>query len=654
MSLKEAVPVDSLKRYQRYFKHLLKWERDEEMEFHRNEIMSLSGPAREKKGRAVQYLDGKPAGRGLGGIWLIRLLKRDKLPETEINPGDLVIVSTGNPTGKEPQATVIEKSRFSFTIAYNQEPPGYLYKGRLRVDLFANDISFQRMQEALFSLTEELPLSKYLLNIKRPVFQDDPGETTWIQENLNDSQKEAVKRSIETQNLFLIHGPPGTGKTTTLVESIIQHVKAGKTVLATADSNNAVDNMVEKLIDQKVDVLRLGNPARLNPQITAVALEYRVQDEEDYVQAQTLRNEASRLREEQKDLTRPTAQTRRGLSDDQILKAEKRGMSARGVPYRRIHKMAEWIHSQRMINVLMDEARVLERKAVRTLIKNSQVICSTNVSVGSDQLKNMEFDVVFVDEATQAMEPSCLIPMRKSEKWILAGDHKQLPPTVLSKEAHDLNYTLFERWMDFYEVEASSMLSIQYRMNKKIMGFSNNEFYNGRLKASPKVSNWTLRDLSGFSVGFNDQGPISNPDIPMVFVDVPDGVESKLKDSFSLFNLQEIAKVEEITNQFMMMRMFPSDIGVISPYEQQVNRLKDKLGNRGFEIKTIDGFQGREKEVIVVSFVRSNSEGNLGFLTDYRRLNVALTRAKKKLILIGNKDTLSQNKVYKRLLDSIE
>jgi len=647
---------DTLKRYQRHFKKLIQLERQEEISFHLNEIHAISGFQREKKGRAILGLSGKDHGRGLGGIYLIRLSKNHSLPDTGIGVGDLVILSTGQPTGREAQGVVVEKGGFFITVAFQNPPPSYVYRKKLRADLFANDVTFQRMLEALFSLTDDLEITGLLLNKSSLKKRTDTPQPEFYQKKLNPHQKKAVEESLRTESLFLIHGPPGTGKTTTLVESMLQHVRMGKKVLAVADSNTAVDNMVEKLIELKANVIRIGNPARLNQSIISVSLDQLLQDNPDYQEAAVLREMTVDLREEQKNYIQPTAKARRGLSDSQLLTLSGRGATSRGIALSKIHRMADWIHLQRQIGLLMEEAKKLEKNALKKLLDEADIICATNSSSGSEILRNHEFEAVFIDEATQSMEPACLIPMIKGKKWILAGDHNQLPPTVLSKEAGELHITLFERWINRIPTDFTALLRIQYRMNQKIMHFPNMEFYSGKLTASPRVKHHHIGQLSGFRLP--DELPVPfckilDPSLPICMVDVSNGKERQIPGSFSFYNEEEAIIIGQITNYLMSCRLFPDDLGIISPYDQQVNFLKTRMADIPVEIKTVDGFQGREKEIIILSLVRSNESGNIGFLSDHRRLNVALTRARRKLIIVGHRPTMNQNNVYDKLLQTI-
>lgn len=621
------------------------------------EIKRLSGAARQRKGRAILGLSGRDHGTGLGGTYLVKFVRAEGMPDTEISIGDIVLASKGNPNIKEAQAVVIEKSKYSITIAYNHTPPYFVYQQNIRLDLFANDITFQRMADAVKQLIHHRKLLELLL-LQRTVSIADKTSVSSIpffNRKLNESQKNAIADAIAADDIFLIHGPPGTGKTTTLEELITQLTRAGKKVLATADSNTAVDNLLEKLLNTGIKVVRIGNPARINDDLLRCSLDYQVQDLADYQQAISLRDQAGQLKEKQKDFIVPRAQERRGLTDQQILKLATQKSGGRGVPDFKIRKMAAWIKLQQQINKHYEEAGKLEIQAIESIITQSDVICATNSAAGSDVLHTFRFDVAVLDEASQSTEPACLIPMLKASKWIMAGDHKQLPPTVLNEQAKALSNTLFERWMLHYGDESRRLLAIQYRMHETIMRFSNEQFYEGKLRAHPSVAHRKLSELTGFL-----KTPYLSAELEAcvddtsatVFIHVQ-GDEARIEDSFSFYNEAEIMMAERVVECLMACRLFPGDIGIISPYEQQVNRLKNKLNQTGIEVKTVDGFQGREKEVVIISLVRSNHRGELGFLTDYRRLNVALTRAKRKLIVIGNADTLGQNTLYKNMIQTI-
>ncbi|WMN10858.1 IGHMBP2 family helicase [Marivirga salinae] len=646
-----------INQYKNFFESLIQKERKAEMEFHLNEISLLSARQREAKGRAILNLIGKDAGTGIGGVFLVKLVRGSGLPDNEISNGDVVIISKDKPTGKEEQATVVSKTKRSITIAYNKIPPYLVFGRNLRLDLYSNDITFQRMLDAIDSL-EKLPnLQEY---VKSNIVLLHESENLNIQkfssDILNSKQQEIINQALDINDIFLIHGPPGTGKTTTLSYLIKSLFQEQEKVLVTAPSNTAVDNILEKLQTLEIPATRIGNPIRMDENLLNLSLDVQLQDHPEYQQANGIWNKIQVLKKEQDDYVPASGQNRRGLSDSKIIQLASSKKPYRGIQSAKLRKMAKWIKIQQEINKNYEEAQALQTSAIESILEKSPVICTTNSSAGSDLLKDIIFDVVCIDEATQSTEPEALIPLVKGRKWVLAGDHQQLPPTVKAKEASDLSISLFERFQSELPENRIDILTIQYRMHKEIMQFSNENFYDNQLKAHPTVSNHSLHDLPGF-----EPFPYVNPAIekvvkasePIVFINCDNGKEQQLADSHSWFNLEEIALTKEITDALLSSRLFPEDIGIISPYDQQVSRLKSALRDYHVEIKSIDGFQGREKEVIIISLVRSNPDGNIGFLRDYRRLNVALTRAKRKLIIIGNPSTLQSNPIYKTLIENI-
>ncbi len=309
--------------------------------------------------------------------------------------------------------------------------------------------------------------------------------------------------------------------------------------------------------------------------------------------------------------------------------------------------MAEWIRLQKEIQKLINQKRDIEDQIIDDILETAQVICATNSGAGSDFLFEDIFDVIFIDEASQSTEPSCLIPVIKGKKVVLAGDHKQLPPTVLHSDARGLSFTMFERFIKIYP-ENSYMLKIQYRMNDLIKEFPSKEFYNGELVSADTVKNRKLSDITGKE----GETPITD-DTPVVFVDTGGKfLEQQKRGSKSRYNPQEAETVKQIIEQLKSIGVKPEDIGVITPYKDHEEYLKRLLPD--IEVKTVDGFQGREKEVIIISLVRSNLDEEIGFLDDLRRLNVALTRAKRKLIVIGDAKTLSSNETYRRFIDFVK
>ncbi len=666
----DAARRKKVTRYFNKFQQLVELERKEEMERHEIEIKRLSPRAREKKGRALLQMRGKGDGHTYDHKPKIKFMKEEvgeKLPDTEISIGDLVMISKNRPLDdNNPTGTVAEKSNYSITVVFDEKPTGFVFGDSLRVDLYVNDITFQRMLDALKnfrnaksdSRTGELQrkmLGLEDINWKEESFDD----LKWVNKDLNQSQKEAVKRSLKAEDFSLIQGPPGTGKTMTAIEIINQAVKEKKEILATADSNVAVDNLVERLVNMGTEVLRLGHPIRVTPLLRKHTLDYKILEHPDYKEAEKLRDKAQDLLDQQDQYQHPGDSLRRGMSDDMIKEKAANDQGARGVKPSIMKDMAKWLEIQDEIDGLFNRIEKLEQKAIKDLLESAEVICSTNSTAGSELLSDYDFELIVIDEATQSTEPASLIPFIKGEKVVLIGDHKQLPPTILSQKASEqgLSKSMFERLYEIYGDEINSMLEIQYRMHDDIMDFSNHEFYEGNLKSSPEVADHTLKDL-GYNIKgkkcFTDKS--LDPAQPIVFIDTIEmnAEERSLKGSNSYDNPVEMEILLDIVDEALKSELKPEDIAVIAPYKDQVDLLKKHSNIENLEINTVDGFQGREKEVVLISLVRSNNHNNIGFLRDLRRANVALTRAKRKLIVIGDSSTVAKNETYQNLIDYIK
>ncbi len=647
--------------YVRHFTELVELERVEQMRQHEQEMQRLSGREREAKGRAFLEMRGKSQDIGLGGKHLVRFRKQatgHPLPETEIEVGDLVLVSKAGtkPWAEEnPTGTVAEKTAYSITVAFDDPPPGFVYRKDLRIDLFVNDISFQRMLEAVQHFKRlPRPRKETLLGLARPHFA--PIKTVaFYNEQLNESQAAAVLQCLAARDFFLIHGPPGTGKTITCIEVILQLVRRGNRILAAADSNVAVDNLVERLDKLGVNVVRVGHPARVIPSLRDRSLDYLVQGDPDYLKAQELRERAMGLKTSRGEWgVMPEMRWRRGLSDEAIMELAQQGRSIRGIPVAKLKGMQTWLKVKRRMDKLFAMARDLEELAINRVIRGADVVCATNSTAGSEILRAVKFDVAVIDEATQSTEPSALIPLLKAKRCIMAGDHKQLPPTVLNEAAvrGSLSTSLFERLLQAYGDRIRVMLDVQYRMNEEIETFPNQEFYKGKLRAFDSVRQRTLQELLPPSP---DATREADDLTPFLFLDTQgsDQYQERMRrGSTSKENPGEARLVRGIAERLLELGLPAEEIAIISPYDDQVSLMKSLLRVDGLEIKTVDGFQGREKEAVIVSFVRSNRRGEIGFLSDLRRLNVSITRAKRKLVLIGDATTLESSGCYRRLIES--
>jgi len=655
--------IEKIYDYVNRFQRLVELEREEEMREHEESIRTLSGQQRESEGKAILHLRGRDEGNALEGklVKFMRQHKGEPLPETEIAVGDLVMISRRDPLlSDNPTGTVVQKTNYSVTVAFDQ-PRSFIFGKGLRMDLYVNDITYQRMKDALTRVEEATgrlaELRNIIVDLDSPEEPEKAEGVEWFNNELNESQKEAVAYSLGADDFHLIHGPPGTGKTTTAIEVIEQAVANGQKVLATAASNIAVDNMLDFLLDRGVKAVRVGHPARVTPKLKEHTLDSLIEQNELYRKSEELRDQAFEKKEEQEEYTHPSGKYRRGMSNTKIKELAEEGRSSRGVSEDKIQDMARWINLQDEIEDLFEKADQLREEAVNEILETKQVICTTNSTAGSELIENREFDLVVIDEATQSTEPSCLIPITRGKKVIMAGDHRQLPPTVKNRKAANegLEDTLFERLAEKYPTSKNT-LEIQYRMNENIMAFSNEQFYDGILTADESVQEHTLEDFQlDVNVYDNNLIEVLNLHEPVVFVDTAgrDASERIREGSTSKENPEEALLVAQMADNLLRSGLQPEDIAVISPYKDQVDLLDRKIGTENLEIKSVDGFQGREKEVVIISLTRSNKKNTIGFLEDVRRLNVSLTRAKRKLIVIGDSETITSHKIYEQFVDYV-
>lgn len=443
---------------------------------------------------------------------------------------------------------------------------------------------------------------------------------------LNPTQEKAVNEVLLTKDVMVVHGPPGTGKTTTLVEAINEVLMRESQVLVCAQSNMAVDWISEKLVDRGINVLRIGNPTRVNDKMLSFTYERRFESHPDYPQLWAIRKAIRELRGQRK---------------------------GRG----------EAFHQK--LDRLKSRATEIEIRINGELFSEARVIASTLVGSGNQILEGQTFGTLFIDEAAQALEAACWIPIRRVSRVIFAGDHCQLPPTVKSIDAlkGGLGKTLMERIVE-NKPEVVTLLQIQYRMNEQIMHFSSNWFYDGKVESAPQIKYRGILDYDIPIEWRQTTDEVLDDDLP---ASGQRGGEEFLGESFGRINRKEAeltlhtlqAYFTKIGKQRILEERI--DVGVISPYRAQVQYLRHLLKQREFfkpfrkliSVNTVDGFQGQERDVILISLVRSNAEGEIGFLRDLRRMNVAMTRARMKLIILGDVKTLTKHPFYKKLYSHI-
>lgn len=488
------------------------------------------------------------------------------------------------------------------------------------VQLYFDETSYRLMFEALKQVigakNNRLAELRDIFHGTQPAstFSFHPLRFPW----LNATQEEAVNKVLHAKDVAIVHGPPGTGKTTTLVEAVYETLHRENQVLVCAQSNMAVDWISEKLVDRGVSVLRIGNPSRVNDKMLSFTYERRFESHPDYPQLWSIRKAIREL-------------------------------------YARSRKGAEREAIRQKINSLKDRATELEIRINESLFSEARVIACTLVGSANRLLTGQKFGTLFIDEAAQALEAACWIPIRKADRVILAGDHCQLPPTVKAPEAlrAGLGHTLMQTIVK-NKPDTVSLLKLQYRMNDEIMRFSSEWFYGGMLQSAPEVKYRSILDFDTPIEWINTEGLDCNEE----FIGENYGRINKSEAELSIEQLKGyITKIGR--ERFLDERI---DVGMISPYKAQVQYLRRLVRNDAFfkpyrqaiTINTVDGFQGQERDVILISLVRANEEGQIGFLNDLRRMNVAITRARMKLIILGDASTLTRHAFYKRLYAYIE
>jgi superfamily I DNA and/or RNA helicase len=607
---------------------LLELERGAQRQRYEEEKSQRSPGEQEARGLCLLGLESVQESIGLGGRWLVALERFDRRPlPARWHPGDVVEVQPHQTDAEKPLPGIVSRAtRARVQIAFDRAPAAGALNGRLRVDLVPNDVTFGRARLAVERVQtlergRERRVRELLLGNETPRFDRFiPFESP---QPLNAEQLEAAGRAASAEDFFLIHGPPGTGKSAVLAAIASDCAAKGMSILATASSNAAVDHLLELCLDHGLKALRIGHPARVLPRLQEHTLDVLVEKHPDRQLSVELFLEAWEL------LGYAHRQRVQGRSRERFAKARRSSSEA--------HR-------------LRDEARALEKKAVQSVLDGAQILCSTLANLEGGLLAERRFDIALVDEATQAIEPLSLWAFLKAPRVILAGDPQQLPPTVISTEAQHrgLGVSLFERLLADHGPSVKSMLREQYRMNEQIMRFPSDQFYGGELRASPWVANHTLSSL--LRAGAKLDAP------PVVFLDTAGkGFEERVDPaSRSFLNDGEADLILGRAEALIGAGLAAADIGIIAPYSAQAFLLRERLSATEVEIDTVDAFQGREKEAILLSLTRSNRDGALGFLLDLRRMNVALTRARRHLFVVGDSATLGNHPFYQRFIGEVQ
>lgn len=616
---------------------LLKQEWEEDLQQFKKKFLYTSISDKKEEGICWYPVQLKKSKIGFGERWIVDLERFDINQSHLFQSGKSVSIFSNHQNHISPDLRIngvinqVKKDLMTVTLQV-EELPDWLNNGKIGIDLLFDEASYREMESALKSVIKAekgrlAELKNILLGEKTARFG---GFQTNIDPRLNESQLEALSLVAAAEDVAIIHGPPGTGKTTTLVRAIQSSLAIYKEVLVCAPSNAAVDLLVEKLQELGVSTLRIGHPARVEDHILSQTLDAKIALHDSYKDLKKLKKKADEYRK-------------------------------MGQKYKRSFGPEERMQRRRLFdeaNRLKDEAEHLEEYIVFDVFQQTKVFASTLVGASNAALKGMRFPIVFIDEAGQGLEAATWIPIQKSDRVVMAGDHFQLPPTIKSFEAarKGLSETLFEKVIK-RQKEATKMLKLQYRMPELIMGFSNRVFYRNELKAAENTQSHFLCE----------DEPV------MEFIDTAGSgfSEQVEEESMSTFNAEEakfaLRYLEEMIKRvgIAKIKTHQWNIGLVAPYRAQVRKFNELLFEnyeypnlRSFSelltIDSIDGFQGQERDIMFISLVRSNSKGEIGFLSDTRRMNVALTRAKRKLVVLGDSATLSHHPFYQTFLDYIE
>ncbi len=589
----------------------------------------LSLAERVERGLALRDLSVTETGAAAGGRTVLRLKTRNEgaLRDVRIGQGDPVLLWWEDPAEPEALRGVVSRAGSgALDVVVEGDPPDrFLDEGGFRLDTEAPEVTFDRGRRAIEAFRNARGAPAKLWKI---LCGEDPAifnrERPWaaFDSELEERQQQAVTRALSAEHLSLVLGPPGTGKTRTLTEIVRQFVARGERVLITAASHTAVDNLVERLADAGTDVVRLGHPARVSPAVEALTLDARLESTDAWRLAREWLREANDLRR-------------------QTYKRSDRGQLSRD------ERRAALDEVRRLIR---DARKVLDSQ--KSLIAGAKVLASTAAGADVALLEGEQFGAVVLDEATQCPDPVAMVALLKAPKVIMAGDPHQLPPTVVDSEAArmGLGSTFFERLAA--RDELVTRLRLQHRMHRDLMAFPSAETYRGELVAAPEVETARLEELDGVTPDELRPGPFILIDTAGRGWD-----EKRTGDDPSTSNPAQAERTAAEVRRLLSRGVSPASIAVITPYFAQVRLIRDILAGsleQGLEVSTVDAFQGREKTAVVVDLVRSNPDGEIGFLADIRRTNVAITRARRFLLVLGDGATLAGSRYYARLIEHAE
>jgi superfamily I DNA and/or RNA helicase len=611
---------------------LLKLERQADLEQYRQKVLLVPLHRKTREGKCWYPVTLKRDYIGTGERLIIEVERTNHLDQPHVfQSGKMVSVfsnAKGSPDKHYIGGVINYVRDNTMVITINGDDlPDWIEDTLLGIDLMFDEMAYREMEGAMKAVIKAedsrvAELRDTLLGYRLPVTSSATSNMQPVT-NLNDSQNKALQKVMEASDVAIIHGPPGTGKTTTLVQAIKQTVKIEKQVLVSAPSNAAVDLLVEKLSEQGLNVVRIGHPARVTEQSLSKTLDARIAMHDHYKELRALRKKMEQVRSKAFKFKRNFGYAER--QERNLLRQEAKALKA--------------------------DADVLEFYIINDILNTSDIVACTLVGSSHPMLRGKRYKSVFIDEAAQALEPACWIPILRAERVVLAGDHQQLPPTIKSVEAarEGLAKTLFEKCIERHP-QSASMLQVQYRMNEDIMQFSSDYFYHGGLIADESVKHHAVNNLP--AIDFIDTAGCGYN-------------ETQDAETLSRYNEEEaqvlIRQLEKLI-QTVGTESWSYTLGIITPYSAQVERLiklaeaSEELStiHRYITINTVDAFQGQERDIIAISFVRSNDKGEIGFLADIRRTNVAMTRARKRLVMIGDSATLGTHNFYTAMLEYVQ